>query len=161
MIEVQIRRAKDDRRRYGIDDDAWWRRTSWLSYDSDAEVDGMRLQFSRTGMLRRAATARDAATGEVRAEWSARGGRLALGDRELRLRRTGRWRRKWSIVEGAGELARFEPEGRGAMRVLVRPDVPVPRLLLLYGAWLVRCQTEDEDAAVAAGATTAAVSAAG
>jgi hypothetical protein len=161
MIELQLKRARDDRRRYGIDDRAWWRRRSWKSCASDAVVDGRELRFRRTGLLGRAATAEDAATGVVVAEW--RSGWVTTSGAELRLRRSGGWwKSEWSLKDDSGDLVRFESRGwtGSEIRLLVDEDARVSRPVLLFAAWLVACLTQD-DADAAAGATAAVVASTG
>jgi hypothetical protein len=158
MIELYLTRAEDDRRRYGIDPGAWWRRRSWKSYASDAVVDGRELRFRRTGFLGRVASAEDAATGEVVAEW--RRGRVTTSTRELRLRRAGRWwRPDWALADGSGEVVRFESRGWTGkeMRLLVDEEARIARPVLLFAAWLVACLVQDDASAAGAGATAAVV----
>jgi hypothetical protein len=160
MIEMQVTRARDDRRRYGLDEQAWWRRESWRSYTSHAVVDGRRLRFSRTGLFGRVATAEDAATGEVVAEWRSRGGRVSANGAELRLRRAGRWKSAWALANDTSELVRLETRGWSGreMRLSVEPDARVSRVVLLFAAWLVACLAQDDSSAVAAAGTAAAAS---
>jgi hypothetical protein len=158
MIELHVRRARDDRRRYAIDGDAWWRRQSWKAYTSDAVVDGRELRFSRTGLFGRAAIAEDAATGEVVAEW--RRGRVMASGGELRLRRAGRWwKSEWALTSEDGDVVRFESRGWNGneMRLVVDEHARLPRPVLLFSTWLVACLKQDDSSAAAAGASAAVV----
>jgi hypothetical protein len=158
MIELVVTRVRGDRGRHALDGDAWWRRQRWRMYASDAVVDGRELRFVRTGWGGRVATAEDAVTGEVVAEW--RDGRLAAGGRELRLRRAGRWwKGHWALADESGELVRFEARGwaGGEMRLLVEEDARLTRPVLLFAAWVVSFLRQDDSGAAAAGASAAVV----
>jgi hypothetical protein len=161
MTEMHITRAAGDRRRLALDDRAWWRRMSWRTYDAEASVDGRDLRFLRTGILRHVATAEDAVTGEVLARWQSRGGRVTDGAAELRLRRASMWKGSWALGDESREVARYEPRGvsGGRMRVLVCDDASISRLMLLFAAWVVSCNVQDDGAAAATAASAAAVAA--
>jgi hypothetical protein len=156
MIKMNLRRSKDDRRRFHIDDDAWWRSRSLVSRSADATVDGCEYVLRRSGFLGQQATVEDAHTGEVVATWHRRGGRIVAGGEELSLSRHGRWGRSWTLCRGSSELARFVPRGwRSDLHIELDTGAALSRVVLLFATWTAAGLVSDDDSSAAGGAAAA------
>ena len=86
-----------------------------------------------------------------------RGGTLRWGDRELELRPASRWKERYALADGGGELAVLEGKGWGKRPVRITVEEPgaMEPGLLLFAAFVVRSLAEDASAA-AGGASVAA-----
>jgi hypothetical protein len=149
MIVLHVRRSKKDRGRFCIDESAWWRGRSWRPQVADAHVDGRRYVLRRIGFLGQHAQVEDAVTGEVVASWQRRHGHIEAEGAALKLSREKRLGRAWTLSAG-DEVARFEPKALtgGELRIRVR-DTGLPRLLLVFSAWITAAQLSDDATATA------------
>ena len=160
-LELELRRAEDDRRVFVLGAIGTMRLTGFLSRAAIAEADGTIWRLERRGFWQRGVRAL-ADTGVVVGEFEPRtvrrGGVLRWHGREFVLRPASSWRERYSLVQADRELALFDGKGWGQrpLRVSVSEGIPIEPGLLLFTAFVVRGLVEDANTASAAGASTAA-----
>ena len=160
MRDLELTRAKGDRRLYELESVGTLRVTGWTSRGASAQADGRTWQISRRGFLRPVVEATDAAgtaVGAFTPERRRRGGTLQWGGVAFALRPASRWRERYALVDvKSGELAVFEAKGWGRrpVKVTIDESAPVEPGLLLFAAFVVKGLAEDA-AGAAAGAAAA------
>lgn len=169
MTELELTRSRDDRRAYVIDGIGTLRLGGMLSRSATAEAAGGvggragPWTLGRRGLLRSTFEAVDAA-GDVVGEFDPRafrrGGALRWERATFQLRPASAWKERYALADDEWELALIEGRAWGKRPVRITLNAPdrVPPGLLLFTAYIVRALAEDT--ASAAGATTAATSAA-
>src|SRR5262249_47327981 len=117
MVQLELTRSPDDRRRYEIDGVGALRLAGAFSRRATAEAGGASWSFDPRGLWQRTIEASDAAGTVVGSfegrSWGRRGGRLSWRDRELELRRASYWKDRYALVEGERELAVLEGKDWG------------------------------------------------
>jgi hypothetical protein len=164
MRELQLARTPGDRRLYALEDVGTLRLEGWFSRRATIEAVGRSWSVARSGVLTTVIEARDVSgttAGTFRGRGLRRGGTLTWAGRDLTLRPASTWRERYALADGDRELAVLEGRGWGRrpVRVLLADDADVDAGLLLFAAFVVRALAEDQSA-TAAGASTAATSAA-
>jgi hypothetical protein len=154
MADLELRRAKGDRRLYTLDGVGTLRLRGLFSRAAVAEADSERWQIGHTGFTRRRIEASDptgGVVGEFEPRSFRRGGALRWAGRELALRPASRWRERYAVADGAREVALLDGKGWGRRPVRVTVDDPsgVEPGLLLFAAFVVRGLAEDAGAAAA------------
>jgi hypothetical protein len=163
-IELELVRAKGDRRHYTLADVGSLRLEGLFGRNASAEAGGQRWSFRRS-VWSRAIEATDQAgqsVGAFRGRLLSSGGAVAWGPREYVLRKASMWHERYALTDGERELALFDVKTWGRRPVFVRVEAPaeVEPGLLLFTAFVVRAAADDNSNA-AAGATTAATVGAG
>lgn len=161
MMELELTRTPDDRRRYALGDLGTLRLQGFASRSAAAETADGSWSFSRRGLFARGVDAYDSAHTDVGAfepRSLRRGGIVRWHGHELALRAASSWRERYALADADRELAVFDGKGWGRRPVKVSlADGDVDPGLLLFTAFVVRGLANDASAA-AAGGSTAAVS---
>jgi hypothetical protein len=161
VIELELTRSRDDRRRYELAGVGTLRLEGLASRRALAQAEGRRWAIARRGFWGRTveAVAGDGTTaGRYEARSVRRGGTVRWGGRELSLRPASAWRERYALADGERELALFEGRGWGRRPVKVSLAEELDPGLVLFTAFVVRGLAEDATAAAGAVASTAAVS---
>jgi len=154
MPDVELTRARDDRRVYAIDGVGTLRLGGMWSRSATAAAGATRWQIDRTGFWKRGLRASDAAgsvVGEFTPSGMRRGGPLRWGERELALRPASAWRERYALTDGERELALLDGKGWGKrpVKITVEDPAAVEPGLLLFAVFVVRGLAEDAAAAAA------------
>jgi hypothetical protein len=161
-VELELRRAGEDRRLYTVDGVGTLRFAGFLSRSATAEGDGRRWHIGKRGFWRSVIEATDV-EGAVAGEFEPRvfrgGGVLRWDGRELTLRSASWWRSRFTLAEKGRDLATFEGKGWGRRPVTISVDDygALEPGLVLFTAFVVRDLVENA-AAAASGSSTAATS---
>src|SRR4051794_3558689 len=109
-IELELVRAKDDRRLYTLADVGSLRLEGFFGRNATAEVGAQRWSFRRS-VWSRAIEATDEAghrVGAFHGRLLSSGGTVAWGSREYPLRKASMWRERYALADGERELALFD-----------------------------------------------------
>ncbi len=161
MRDLELRRSRDDRKRFDLAGAGSIRLGPWYRGGATILAGDELLEVERRGMFRRTIEALDAAGGVVGRfgpqGWK-RGGPLWWDGRELALAPSSFWRERYALVDGDRDLALLDGKGWGSRPVRIRLDDPATEpALLLFAAYVV--DQLAADAGSTAGATTAPVGA--
>jgi hypothetical protein len=164
MAELELTRARNDRRLYTLDGVGTLRLEGLTAGNATAEAGADSWRIARRGFWRRLVEATDTTgttVGEFEPNSLRRGGTLRWAGRELALRPTSSWRERYALADGERELAVLDGKswGRQPVKVTVDDSQGVEPGLLLFAAFVVRGLAAAADSAAAAGASTAATSA--
>ncbi len=152
MSELVLTRTAESRRVYALAGVGRLRLIGWTSRRATAEADGRRWEIARRGVLHGVIRATDEAggvVGEFHGRLSRGGGALHWGERELELRREGRWRERYTLAESGRVLARIAGKSYGKRPVTVdlADGDPADPGLLLFATFVVRSLAADAAAA--------------
>ena len=155
MPDLELSRAKDDRRLYELEGVGTLRLEGLFSRSATAEADNRSWRIASRGLFGRSLEATDAAgnvVGGFVPRTLRRGGAMLWAGRELELRPASSWRERYALAEGDRELALFDSKGWGRRPVKVTIDDPgtIDAGLLLFATFVVRRLAEDAGSAAAA-----------
>jgi hypothetical protein len=161
MAELELKRTREDRRRYVVDGVGNLRLEGLTGRRATVEAGQGSREFRRTGFWQRSIEATDSAgklQGRFEPRTLRRGGTLHWGGRELTLRPASAWRERYALVDGDRELVVLDGKGWGKRPVVITVDDPraIDPALLLFAAFVVRGLAEDAGAAAGGSAATAA-----
>lgn len=162
MSDLELTRAKDDRRLYALEGVGTLRLEGLVASTATAEARGRSWRFARR-LFRRFVDATDP-SGTVVGEFSPRslrrGGSIVWRGRDYELRPAAAFRERYALVDGERELALYEGKswGRRPVRVTVADGASIDPGLLLFTAYVVRGLASDASAAAGAASSTAATS---
>jgi hypothetical protein len=161
MADIELTRAKDDRRLYTLDGVGTLRFERGLGGRRATAEAGDRRWRLTTGFWRQSVDATDESgvpVGAFDARALRRGGALQWGGRELQLRPASMWRERYALADGDRELALLDAKGWGKRPVHVSLDDPaaVEPGLLLFAVFVTRGLADDASAAAGASAGAAA-----
>jgi hypothetical protein len=159
VADFELTRDRADRRLFTLEGvgtlhlQGWWRR------GASAEAEGRSWEFTRRGFWRAVVEATDAAgtpVGRFTAHGWRRGGAVQWGGRQLILRPASRWRERYALADGTGELALFDAKGWGRrpVSVSVHDAARVEPGAILFAAFVVKDLAYDASAATAGAAAT-------
>ncbi len=162
MVDLELTRAADDRRLYGLGDAGTLRLEGAFSRSATAAADGSTWQFSRRGFWQRDLQATDAAgrvVGEFLPRGLRRGGTISWAGATYTLHPAGPVRERYVLAADERDLALLDGKswGKRPVKVTLVEHDPPPVGLLLFAAFVVR-QLAVNAANAAAGGGTAAVS---
>jgi hypothetical protein len=161
MVDLELTRARDDRRLYSLGDVGTLRLEGAFSRSATATAEGRNWRISRRGFWQRELQATDAAgrvAGEFIPRGIRRGGTITWAGRQFTLHPAGPLRERYVLAADERDLALIEGRTWGKKPVhlkLVEHDPPTPGLLL-FAAFVVR-QLAVNAANAAAGGGAAAV----
>jgi len=161
-VELELVRAKGDRRLYSLADLGTIRLVGLWGRNAIAQAAGETWSFER-GVWTRTIRARDSSdnvVGEFRGRLLSSGGTLGWRTNEFTVRKASLWRERYALVSGESELALFDVRAWGRTPVFVRVagGAQVEAGLLLFTAFVVRAAAEDNSTS-AGGAVTASTAA--
>jgi hypothetical protein len=161
MADLELTRAKGDRRLYALDGVGTLRVGGLLSRWAIAEAGGRRWRLAVHGILRRTIEAVDeggAVIGSFEGRSIRRGGALTWCGHRYLLRTASTWRERYALALGDRELVLLDGKGWGKRPVRVTLDDPsaLEPGLLLFAAFVVRALAEDAGAGASAGSSAAA-----
>ena len=158
MADLELTRAKDDRRLYALEG------VGTLRFERGgrravAEAGDRRWRLTKS-FWRRSVEAADesgSVVGSFDPRRLRRGGALLWHGRDLELRPASRWRERYALADGDRELVLLDAKGWGKrpVRVTVDDAAAVEPGLVLFAAFVARGLAEDASTA-AAGASAAA-----
>jgi hypothetical protein len=161
MIELELTRVPEDRRRYRLAGIGSVRLEGWFTRGGSAEADGgASWRFSRRGLFGRVIEATDvtgATIGRFTPREIRRGGKLCWGTRELKLHPVG-LRERYILSEADRDLAHLDAKGWGKRPVRISLAVDPNELdpgLLLYAAFIVHQLAGDAATAASTGTVAA------
>src|SRR4051812_13449633 len=161
MIELELTRTREDRRRYVLEGVGTLRLEGLLSRNATFEAGSEYWHPARRGFWQRIMQATDAlgtVVGEFLPRDLRRGGKLYWAGRELTLRPASSWRERYALVEGERELVLIDGKswGRRPVKVTLADPGAIEPGLLLFAAFIARHPPLGADTTSPA-ATTAAM----
>ena len=159
MAELELTRARDDRRLYVLDGVGTLRLHGWggRAATATADRDGRAWELVRRGLFKVSVEATDALgtlVGSYEPRTFGRGGALLWGGRALTMRPASAWVDRYALADGDLELAVYSPRGWSKRPVSVRVGDPAADPgLLLYAAYVARVLADDANAAATGGSS--------
>jgi hypothetical protein len=165
MVDLELTRARDDRRLYSLGDVGTLRLEGAFSRSATATAEGRNWRISRRGFWQRELQATDAAgrvAGEFIPRGIRRGGTIAWDGEQFTLLPAGPVRERYVLAAAERDLALIDGKswGRTLVNVTLVEHDPPPPGLLLFAAFVVR-QLAVNAASAAAGGAAAAVGSSG
>jgi hypothetical protein len=159
MADLELTRAKDDRRSYGLEGVGTLRFERSFGAPRATAAAGDRRWRLQTSVWRRSVKATDetgAVVGTFDPRALRRGGRLEWGGRELEMRPASVWRERYALADGDRELALLDAKDWGKRPVRVTLDDPaaIEPGLLLFAVFVARGLSQDAAAAASSVAAT-------